>query len=249
MKKNGRKTKPKNQQKTEDQLSRRKMAAGVPQQTTLNILRPVVLDVPYFDFNFSVSPTTTVAVLDPLDGLLGAGGLLQGYPQHAEGQFSNGVFRLRQRIRLLRCEIRSVFIGAVSNAVLAADLYNNVRCAMYVAGEDYSTPTPPVYLNGVSSGTSTLDIKGVYFDKTVSLPSQAYDSTITTPTPQVKNWECSFDPKLTLICYSTTPTGGGAAWDTEERDLILAHVSDSSVAPHPTWTGTVRMFFDYVQRR
>lgn len=246
--KKGRKTQP-NKPKNEDSLARIKNSDGVPQQTVLHTLRPVVLDCPFFDFNFNVSATTTPAVLDVLDGLLSSTGILQQYPQHSEGQYANGVLRLRQRIKLNRVEVRNTFVGAVSNAVLAADLYNSVRSAMVVVGEDYSTAAVPSYLNGVFVGTSTLDIKGVYYDRTVSLPSQAYDATITTPTPQVINWDLSFDPNLVITCFSTTASGSGSAWDTEERDVLIYHVSDSAIAPHPTMSGTVRVFFEFLEAR
>jgi len=212
------------------------------------MLKPVVLDFPYWDFNFSNATSTTVFLFDPLDGLLANNGILQAYPQHAEGQYSNATLRLRQRIRLERCEVRAQFVGAVSNAVLAADLYNTVRMALYVSKNEYSN-TNAAYFNGVIAGTSTIDVGGVYFDKTVSLPSQAYDTTITTPTPQVINWEVSFDPSLTLTCFSTTATGSGTAWDTEEKNVTLSMISDSSVAPHPTVSGTLRFFFTYLNLR
>jgi len=230
---------------SEDKLASRKFDDGVPQQVTLRILKPVVLDCPYWDFNFSNATSTTVFNFNPLDGLLANNGILQAYPQHAEGQFANGTLRLRQRIRLERCELRTQFIGAVSNALLAADLYNTFRFVMYVSKSEYSN-TASVYLNSTMGGTSTIDVAAVYVDKTVSLPSQAYDTTITTATPQVINWEVSFNPGLTLTCFSTTATGSGVAWDTEEKNVCMSLVSDSSVAPHPFMAGTVRFFFTYL---
>jgi hypothetical protein len=204
--------------------------------------------MPYFDFNLNQLSSTSVTFNTILDGLLASTGILQQYPQHAEGQYSNGVFRLRQRIRLRRMECRFAFIGAQSNAVLAADLFNLVRLAIYVSKTNYAA-TVANYLTAVETGTNTIDVGGVYLDKTVPLPSQAYDTTITTPTPQVVNWEGSFDPALTLTCFSTTATGAGSAWDTEERDIVLSHVSDSALSPNPTVQGYVRIFFEYVNTR
>lgn len=201
---------------------------------------------PICDFNMGLTnTTTTTTLLTMLDPLLAATGILQQYPQHATPTYLNAVFRLRQKIRILRIECRFQFIGALSNAVLAADLYNTVRIAMYRSGVDYSIANIP-YLNGVIAGTTLTNIQRVYFDKTVSLPSQAYDTTITTPTPQVRNWEVFFEPSdLWFDCYSTNATGSGAAWDTDGRDLCLEVISDSSVTPHPSVGGNIRLIYQY----
>ena len=156
-----------------------------------------------------------------------------------------GVYRLRTRILIRRIECRFVFVGAVSNAVLAADLYNSLRCAMHLSGTDY-TDAGTDYLTGVATGTNLTDVKRVYYDRTVSLPSQAYDATITTPTPQVLNWEIFFEPNLALDCFSTNATGVGATWNTNGMDIDMEYVSDSSIVPHPTVQGTVRLVFEYI---
>jgi len=220
---------------------------GVPQNVRIRNLMPSVVDRPFFDYPVAVSPvSTTYGTFKLLDFLTGAGGILAQYPQHAEGQFAGGLFRLRQRILLDRCEFRLSMVGAESNAVLAADLYNTLRVALIVTGNSYLN-TPAQYLTGTMSPTSVVDVKGVYFDKSFSLPSQAYDTTITTPTPQVLNWEGCFDPGLMLVCYSTT-AAGTATWDTEERDLGLQVISDSTAVPHPSIQGTFRFFFRYVDK-
>lgn len=188
--------------------------------------------------------TTTPVTIGPLDALLGAGGVLQQYPQHATPTFLNGVFRLRSKILIRRIEFRMIMVGAVSNAVLAADLYNTARISCYLTGVDYSFANVP-YLTGVTTGSNLVDTKRVYFDKTMSLPSQAYDATITTPTPQVKDWAVYWEPNLVLDCFSSNATGAGAAWDTNGLDLMIDHVSDSTLLPHPTLAGNFRIIFEF----
>lgn len=200
--------------------------------------------LPVTDFNFSNTVSTSITQLYPLDALLGSGGILQAFPQHATPVFMNGVYRLRTRIFLKRIEARFIFVGAVSNAVLAADLYNTVRVALHLSGTDYSS-TGADYLTGTTTGTNITDCKRIYFDRTVALPSQAYDTTITTPTPQVVTWEVYFDPNLSIDCFSTNATGAGAAWDTNGLDLDLEFVSDSSISPHPSVLGTMRLIYEY----
>jgi hypothetical protein len=169
---------------------------------------------------------------------------MQNYPAHATPTFMNGVFRLRSKICLRRMEIRVIVIGAQSNAVLAADLFNNLRVALRSTGVSYLDASNS-YLTGVSTGTNLTNTQNVYFDKNWTLPSQAYDTTITTPTPQVRSWEAYCQPNLMLDVLSTTASGTGATWDTDGMNLELEYVSDSSVAPHPTLEGTLRFFIEY----
>lgn len=195
--------------------------------------------------SISTSISTTIQNYFPLDALLGSTGVLQAYPQHATPVYMAGVYRLRTRILIRRIEFRFVIAGAVSNAVVQADLYNTFRVAFHLSGTDY-TDLGTDYLTSVAGGTNLTDVKRIYFDKTFSLPSQAYDTTITTPTPQIRNWEGFFEPNLMLDCFSTTATGAGAPWNTNGLDLDLEAVSDSSLAPHPFFQGNVRLIFEYI---
>lgn len=170
---------------------------------------------------------------------------MQQFPAHSTPVYQNGVYRLRQRLIIRRLEFRFSFVGAVSNAVLQADLYNTVRIALTVSGVNYSVVSVP-YLNGTVAGSNLVNVKRVMFDHTVSLPSQAYDTSITTPTPQVRNWEIYMEPNIVLDTYSTNASGSGAAWDTDGCDFPLDYVSDSAIAPHPTLFGTCRVIFEFV---
>lgn len=200
---------------------------------------------PVCDFNISTSVSTSVTNLYPLDALLGSAGILQAYPQRSTPVYMNGTYRLRTRIHISRIEFRLIFVGAVSNAVLAADLYNTIRAAMHLSGTDYSALGAD-YLAAVNQGTNITDCKRIYFDRVLALPSQAYDVTITTPTPQVLTWSGYFEPNLPLDCFSTNATGSGAAWDTNGLDIDMEFVSDSSLAPHPSVSGSVRLVFEYM---
>lgn len=200
---------------------------------------------PLTDFNYGASSTTTTVSASLLDDLLSNTGILQAYPQHATPVYYNGNYRLRTKIVIDRIEVRATIVGAVSNALLAADLYNTLRLAIYKTGVSYSD-TSTAYLNGVTSGTTVTDVKKVYLDKTWALPSQAYDSTITTATPQVLCAEYYFEPHFELDVFSLNATGLGVAWDSNGVDLMFDHVSDSSIAPHPTISMTVRSIFHYV---
>lgn len=212
------------------------------------VVRP--LRVPYVgmkpltDFNYGNTSTTTVTSATLLDDLLSNTGILQSYPQHATPIYQNGNYRLRCKIVIDRIEVRLTVVGAVSNAVLAADLYNTVRFAIYKTGVSYSDTSTP-YLTAPTGGTIVTDVKKVYLDKTWALPAQAYDATITTPTPQVICEEWVFEPHLELDVFSNNATGLGVAWDSNGVDLMFDHVSDSSLSPHPNLSMTVRTIFRF----
>jgi len=201
---------------------------------------------PLCDYNYALTASSTgVTSFSVLDPLLANNGILQQFPQQATPVYQNGTFLLRTRLLIERVEIRHTVVGAVSNAVLAADLYNNLRVAFYHTGVDYSSTNTP-YLNGVIAGTTLQDVSRVYIDRTFALPSQAYDATITTPTPQVLNWDVFFEPNLIVDCYSANATGSGVAWDTNGTDVICEHISDSAVVPHPSVGFTLRMCYRYL---
>lgn len=202
---------------------------------------------PVADYNYALTASSTGATsFTLLDPILAASGILQAFPAHSTPVYQNGVLRLRTRIRIRRVEMRFIVVGAVSNAVLAADLYNTLRYAVYKTGIDYSGTSTP-YLNAVIGGTTLQDVNKVYFDKTDALPSQAYDTTITTPTPQVLTWDIYFEPHVILDCFSSNATGAGAAWDTNGTDIMFDHVSDSNLVPHPTIGFNARFIIDFLE--
>jgi hypothetical protein len=224
---------------------------GEGKQRQQNQRGVVPLRVPYSamgpvaDYNYALTASSTgVTSFTVLDPLLAASGILASFPQRATPVYQNGVFRLRTRIVIHRVEVRMVVVGAQSNAVLAADLYNTLRTALYKTRINYGDSSI-AYLTTVLGGTNLQDIEKIHADRTFSLPSQAYDATITTPTPQVLNWDFMFKPNMVLDCYSTNATGSGAAWDTNGFDLMFDHVSDSTVAPHPTIGFTLRLCYSY----
>lgn len=216
-----------------------------PNLTLRPLMQPVSEHSMFTDYNFSITSSTTVSTINILDSLLGASAILQAFPAHSSPEFQNGFTRLRQKLRIDRIEFRIVVIGAVGNALVAADLYNTQRIAMYQSGKAYSD-TNLSYLVSTYQGGVLNDVECIYFDRVFCLPSQAYDSTITTATPDVRNWEVFWEPRLILNCFSTTASGSGAAWDTEAFDILFEHVSDSSLSPHPTIEGNVRLFYSFL---
>jgi hypothetical protein len=151
---------------------------------------------------------------------------------------------LRQKIWISHIELRTQFVGAQATVVAAADMYNSIRLALYLSGPSYKESSAP-YLTSVIGGGTLDDIKQIYVDKVVSLPSQAIDNVSGYNVPQVHNHFQQIKINRYFDWYSLTPTGT-ADWETVANDLLIDVISDSSVAPHPTVEWSARIFFTYV---
>jgi len=204
-----------------------------------------VKDIPYCDYIFTATGiSTTVFQISLLTPLMNNTGLLQQFPQHATPIYSNGVFSLRQKLRLSHLEIRMEMVGSQGSLLAAGDLYNSFRISIYRSGETYQSSVIR-YLSSVMGATNLSDIEHVYYDNSVALPSQAWDSSSTTNVPCVKHISLNVPLNMDLFCFSTTPSGSGAAWESRDKDLLLEFVSDSTVTPNPTMTLYSRLFFRY----
>jgi hypothetical protein len=202
---------------------------------------------PFFDTDTSTSVTTTALQYSLLYNLCAANGLLQAFPQHASPFVTGSVNGLRQRLYLSHIEFRYQVIGAQSNVITTADMYNTVRIAIVRTGVNYSAVNP-LYLSSTIVGSSLNSIQQVYLDRTYSLPSLAF-TTANYNSPGVINGYVRIPINRYIVCHSGNSTGSGVAWDTEQQDYVINFVSDSSLTPHPTLTYSARFFFDYCDDR
>ncbi len=202
---------------------------------------PSLLAIPYGDFTINTTSSTTVTettVLTPLSAIF------QAFPSRADPISQAGVLRLKQRIRIRRLEVRVLCIGSQGSALLPADLYNSIRFALYTTGKSFGDVNT-TYLTGVYQGTTTQDVTHILMDETSLLSSQAFDSS-NYNAPNQTYFTAAFNCNWLMTWFSSTATGTGGAWDSQDGDLIFTHISDSSVAPNPTVNYTVRTFFEYV---
>jgi len=177
---------------------------------------------------------------------MSSSGLLQTFPAHADPIYENAVgVRLRQTLHLKFIEFDAEFVGSQSNTIVASDLYNNMRIAVFRTGETYQSAN----LNYVTSILSTdiRDVQKVYYDEVIPLPSVAFDTANNTNVPNVKIRSIRIPINLKLSFFSSNASGAGAAWETRESDLVINVVSDSAVAPNPTIQFNSRLWFEYVR--
>jgi hypothetical protein len=179
--------------------------------------------------------------------------LLIQYPQHATPTVYNNAGtntpNLRVRILITHLEIVYRWVGAQSNVLAAGDLYNTGRCAWYIEGTpfDGTGATSPVsYLTSVMGGTNITDVERVLHDEPIGLSSTAYDSANGYNVPRTICKRITVPVNKTFTFFSTT--AAGVAWKTEMGNMLLDHVSDSTVAPHPSFSHNTRIFMKFLSR-
>jgi hypothetical protein len=199
----------------------------------------------YFDYLFNNTVSTTVAfstVLTPLLGPSGTG-ILGGYPILARPSFVNNVIIWQTRVRLSRMVVKWRAVGSTGGFVTPGDLYNTMRCVIYKTDEEYATVNiePLVSVDG---GLDLEDTRTVFYDKTILLPTQAFDSSTGTNIPMLASGCLEIPLNLALDCF-TSVNAGTSGWNTKLGDLVFSVVSDSSVTPHPSFVCTIRVYYEF----
>lgn len=134
--------------------------------------------------------------------------------------------------------------GAQASVLLAGDLYNSVRSILYSSGSTYAD-TPDGLGGGTDQWYNPSDIAKLYYDHTFPLPTQAFDGLTATNVPQVLVAQHYFPVNTKFNFFSLSSSG--ATWDTRKGDLLVRHVSDSAVTPHPTIDVSCRLYYDMIQ--
>jgi len=198
----------------------------------------------FYDLQATVGANTTVAALNPLDGLLSATGLLQQFPAHSTPVFQNGAYLLYRKIRLDYVIMTVKLVGSQSNALAVGDLYNTIRYALFLTGPSYQN-TNNYYLTTYVHNTegNLTDVIRVYVDELIGMPSQAYYASSGYNVPDVAVRRYMIPLNTILDCYSTNASGAGVQWETKEHDLVFNYMSDSAIAPNPTISVSWRVYF------
>jgi hypothetical protein len=212
--------------------------------TILPCLRSLSSDMSFYDISTSVSVTSTTGAISILSNLLSTSGLLATAPQTGMPYFqSSKNIAYKNRIHLHHLEIDLTCASSQSTVLLASDIFNVIRLAIYKTGETYQSSNEN-YLTGITTGTNTVDVDRIYADWSVVLSSQAFNAADYN-SPGVKNFQFRIPINEDIRCY--TMNGANTVWETDKSDWIFEYVSDSSVTPHPYIDYNIRCFFSIIR--
>lgn len=191
----------------------------------------------------STSISTTSALLaSPLDpAMKSTTGQFALYPQvfrpFMGASSTPDTFTFIGRIRLLYLQVKFNCVGAQANTLVAADLFSRIRIVVIWTRSPYQAS---VNFNAITIDTHA-DLRDgvVLFDQTVNLPSQAFDSNDYN-VPGCRTLRKTIFLNQDLEVFSTA---NGDDWDTRQGNLRIYAVSDSSVVPHPSVSGSTRVIY------
>jgi hypothetical protein len=190
----------------------------------------------------SSSVSTTQSSIQLEDGAMGPSGQFATYPQVFKPYMAGTTTGVRDFVGIIHfkhLELRMNIVGAQTNAILPADTFNRVRVLLFW------TKTP--YRGTVTSNAITIDtlvdrrdIDVVLYDKVHNLSSTAFDSASGYNVPATRSFELSIPLSDRQEVFSN---GGGVTWDSRSGSYRLALVSDSTAAPHPTYSMQSRLYY------
>lgn len=202
---------------------------------------------PYFDYQLTNEGVSSTArqwtVLYPL---LGAGGLLESFPQTALPVRAGTATEFYQQVRITGLLLSVNAKSSESAPALAADLFNRLRALLYWTGETFQS-TNNFALTSVDSWPSMLDVEEVLADLQFDLPNVTYNTNDSYSVPMVRTYRCYIPINRVLDCYSGSSTGT-ANWETRQGDLIFESVSDSLLSPNPTVSLSARVFYHVIRK-
>jgi len=196
---------------------------------------------PYFDFNYNTSQGSTAALSTIFGPLLGSTGILKNYPQFALPVIGGTSVQFFQKV-IIKSVLYSVrVLGSQSNTLVGSDLYNTCRTLLFLAGTKYSAATANPLSAGVDNWPVMTDCRKVFADNRFLLSDQSFSTVNNYNAPQMGQYRQHIPINHVLTCVSPD---AGATWDTQEDDLLIAFVSDSLVAPAPSFAFNIRVFYE-----
>lgn len=211
--------------------------------SSLSLLAPNPT-VSYVDTDLDpTDSTTTQQVFRLLTPLIGSGGLLRTYPQMCKIAAVNtaNTPSFYYRFRVQQIVLNLNLVGSNANIVAAGDLYNRVRVNAWETDLPYSSTVYPVF--DIDNQIDWTRAKKHTLDHVGTLSATAFDSANEYPAAQTQNVKVSIKVNRTFEAYSASSGGAPTGFDTREGNLLLALVSDSAVAPHPSFSGSVRIYY------
>jgi hypothetical protein len=201
---------------------------------------------PYVDFASEGGVSTTLATASVLFPLLGPSGVLASFPSIATPIFTGSTIDVYAKVRVHSVLVSQSVRGSEGTALVAADLYNRLRCVVW------SSPIPylATKINPLETSTerwpNMVDVSEILMDLKFDLPTVSIEQTSGYNAPAMRTYRQHIPVNRTFDCYTQTNTGT-TAWDTKNGDLLFSAVSDSSVLPHPTQSMNIRMFYEIIR--
>jgi len=178
------------------------------------------------------------------DFVFGSGGILLSYPQSLAHPYMAGAgsfIAFVGRLKWVKLDVRMNLVGSQSNVLLAGDLFSRVRIIILWT----KTPYQSAYtLNGftIDSQVDRRDGDFIFYDKIINLPTTAYDSANGYNCPGLRTIDLSIPLNRLPICEFFS-SNSNTIFDTRAGSFYMYVTSDSSVAPHPTLSGSTRLYY------
>lgn len=212
--------------------------------SSLSLIAPTST-ISYVDLDIdATNVSTTPQVVRIFDPLLASGGLLRTFPQMMKIAAINtsNTPSFFYKFHVDKLVLNLNIVGSNSTIVAVGDLFNRLRINMWTTDLPYSSTQYPAF--DIDNQVDWRWVRKHLLDHVASLSAPSFDATTAYPAPATQNLKVSIPINRTFEAYSSTTSGGlPSAMDTREGNLLLSAVSDSSVAPHPSWSGSVRLYY------
>jgi len=193
-------------------------------------------------FSYAMATGPFAIKLD--DPIFGSGGILLSYPQslaHPYMAGSGSFIAFAGKLKWVRAELRLNLVGSQSNVLASGDLYSRVRVMVIWTKSPYLA-NYTINTFSIDSQADRRDGDVIFYDKVINLPSTAYDSANGYNVPGCRTLDINL-PLWRLPHCDFFSAQSNTVFDTREGSFYLYMCSDSSVAPHPTVSGSSRIYF------
>lgn len=202
-------------------------------------------DISFVDTDIAITTvTTTQQSFQIMTPLIGSGGLLTFLPSLCKVNAINSANtpEYLYKGRVTRVVARVNLVGSEGNALVSGDLFNRIRFIIWETEFPFSATNTPTW--DIDNQTDFKYVSKIHFDEVISLSAPSFDTAAVLAIPGTKSLCIDLPIRMPFEALSTTTAAGlPTLFDTRRNNLRYAFVSDSSVAPSPTLSGSVRMYF------
>jgi len=203
--------------------------------------------IPYYDLNFTGGVTTSIATTSLLSPLLSATGILASFPQISTPVYSGSSIDFYAKIRVKAIMVSVAFRGSEGTALAAADIYNQVRAALWTTGVVYSITPVETLETQIHQWPNTVDLQEMLLDVKFDLPAVTFEPSTRYNAPFMRTYRTMIQVNRTFDCVTQSNTGT-TGWDTKDGNILFSAVSDSTTSPNPEMSTACRVFYEIIRR-